>query len=104
MILPEMSTIFHPIHYRVIQREGTRWRVKGSPVCGQAAIGLTDITDYGMTAEELLVSLFRIEGGKAGYYLADLRHKKYYYCGLQKEDVRATLRRLGIGRADPMDT
>jgi hypothetical protein len=95
-------TIVHPIYYRIIQREGTRWRVKGSPLCSQAAIGLRDIADYGMTVEELLISLFRIECGLSGYYLADLRHKKYYYCGLQKKDVKATFRRLGIGRDDPM--
>jgi hypothetical protein len=94
------ATIFHPSYYRVIQREGTRWRVKGSLLCSEAAIGLLDIANYGLTSEQLFVSLFRINGGKPGYYLANLRTKTYYYCGLGFKNVQVTLRSLGIGREE----
>jgi len=40
---------------------------------------------------------------KSGYYLANLRERKYYYCGLNWEDIRTTLQSLGIGRADPLE-
>ncbi|MEH2331011.1 hypothetical protein [Nostoc sp.] len=47
--------------------------------------------------------LFRLEPVKAGYYLADLRHKRFYYCRTEPEGVKLQLRSLGIGRDDPME-
>ncbi|TBR56670.1 hypothetical protein B4U84_28835 [Westiellopsis prolifica IICB1] len=47
--------------------------------------------------------LFRINGGKQGYYIADIQDKKYYYCGTEWEDVKLKLGELGIGRPDPME-
>jgi hypothetical protein len=96
-----MSAILHPVHYRIIKRSGTLWRVKGSPLCNQEPIGLRGIGDYGLTVEQLFISLFRINGGCAGYYLVNLETKVYYYCGPESEAVRAKLRSLGIDRADP---
>ncbi len=58
---------------------------------------------YGISKQEVAVNLRKINGGEAGYYLADLRNKKYYYCGTEPEGVRAKLRSLGIGRDDPME-
>ncbi|AHJ28613.1 hypothetical protein NSP_22810 [Nodularia spumigena CCY9414] len=54
-----------------------------------------------MTKIKVLVELFRVNGGKAGLYLADIRDKKYYYCGQKWEDVKGLLRELGIGRDEP---
>lgn len=51
--------------------------------------------------EEVAIELFRLNGGKAGYYIADIFEKKYYYCGTQWEDVKIKLRELGIGKQDP---
>nr|WP_306296913.1 hypothetical protein [Nostoc sp. TCL26-01] len=45
--------------------------------------------------------MFRINGGNAGYYLANLRDKKYYYCGDNWEDVKTKLEELGIGKDEP---
>ncbi|MDF5715840.1 MAG: hypothetical protein PUP93_18640 [Rhizonema sp. NSF051] len=44
--------------------------------------------------------LYRISGGRQGYYIADILDKKYYYCGTQWLDVKALLLELGIGRPD----
>lgn len=55
---------------------------------------------YGLTGHQVAVELFRINGGKSGFYLANLRERKYYYCRLQWEDIKFTLRSLGIGRLD----
>lgn len=97
------TTIFYPLHYRVIKREGTKWAVKGSKLvsANNDPIGCDDIQSYGITALDLVVSLFRINGGKPGYYIANLRDKNYYYCGLSLEDVQIAFRNLGIGREDP---
>jgi hypothetical protein len=57
---------------------------------------------FGTTKAKVVTELFRINGGKVGYYLVDLLDKQYYYCGATSEDVRHTLFLLGIGRPDPM--
>jgi hypothetical protein len=97
-----MSTVIYPIYYRVIRCEGGKWYVKGAKLCSpnHIPIGLENVDSYGITSESLLVSLFRVNGGKAGYYVANLRDKKYYYCGLTIEDVQATFLTLGIGRVE----
>lgn len=97
-----MSVVLYPSYYRVILRDGTQWRVKGSLLCSDRPIGLSDISQYGLTVEKLLCELFRLNGGKAGYYLANFKTKTYYYCGVGFEDVQAKLRSLGIGRVDPL--
>jgi hypothetical protein len=58
---------------------------------------------FGTTKAEVVTELFRINGGKLGYYLANLSDKQYYYCGATREDVKVKLRELGIGRPDPME-
>jgi len=57
---------------------------------------------FGTTKNKIVVELFRINMGKPGYYLADLLERKYYYCGVNREDVRTTLLSLGIGRVGPI--
>lgn len=96
------TTIFYPLYYRVIKREGTKWAVKGSKLisANNDPIGTDDIQSYGMTPLDLVVSLFRVAGGKPGYYIANLKDKNYYYCGLSLEDVQITFRSLGIGREE----
>ncbi len=39
----------------------------------------------------------RIDAGRAGFYLASLRQREYYYCELDPSDVYAKLNELGIG-------
>ncbi len=50
----------------------------------------------------MVIELFRINGGKSGYYLANIRDKKYYYC-IDRDGVKTKLFELGIGRVDPME-
>ncbi len=59
--------------------------------------------DFGLTKKQILVELFRIGIGKLGYYLVNLRERKYYYCGEDWEDVKEKFKSLGIGRRDPFD-
>ncbi len=59
---------------------------------------------YDISLQQIAIELFRINGGRCGYYLADLRIlKKYYYCGNEPEDVKLKLLELGIGRIDPLE-
>ncbi|MBO3462052.1 MAG: hypothetical protein KME33_29790 [Aetokthonos hydrillicola CCALA 1050] len=59
---------------------------------------------YDISPQQVAIELFRINGGKSGYYLADLRsQKKYYYCGNEPESVKLKLLELGIGRVSPLE-
>lgn len=102
-----MVSIHAPIHIQIYEREGTKWFFYGGNVFYNPRGISTDLKSTlernGLTKIKVLVELFRINGGKPGLYLANIRDKKYYYCGQGWEDVLAKLRTLGIGRDDPMD-
>ncbi|MHC5747775.1 MAG: hypothetical protein ACYTXT_39150 [Nostoc sp.] len=100
-----MSKIHAPIHLQIYEREGTKWFFHGGDVFYNPYGASTDLESTlkinGLTKIKVLVELFRINGGRPGLYLADIRDKKYYYCGQDWEDVKAKLRELGIGRDEP---
>lgn len=104
-----MSSIVAPIHYQIYECKSARWFAFDP---SGAFYNPTDTPmklkyverQFGLTAQQVALELFRINGGKAGYYLANLRGKKYYYCGSNWEDVKTTLQSLGIGRADPIES
>ncbi|BAZ17546.1 hypothetical protein NIES4071_94260 [Calothrix sp. NIES-4071] len=56
---------------------------------------------FGTTKSKVVTELFRINGGKPGYYLANLLEHKYYYCGESNEDLRIKFLELGIGSVEP---
>lgn len=104
------TTIIRPAYYRVVQRIDNIWRFReGKPFYNSISNILSDysLADiyacYGVTMGKVAIELFRLNGGKPGYYLANLRDKKYYYCGSEWEDIKSTLLNLGIGRADPVE-
>lgn len=103
-----MSTIVCPFHYQVYHREGAFWFGKNpSRVFYNGTnepMQLENVAaQFGLTDRQVVIELFRINGGKPGYYLANLKDKKYYYCGHKWSDVKTTLQNLGIGRADPLE-
>jgi hypothetical protein len=99
------STIIHPDYIYIVERKTGRWWIKKGKPFYQALPAALDLKNfellYGISKQQLAIELFRINGGSSGYYLAELRHKKYYYCGLNFEDIKVTLLKLGIGRVDP---
>jgi hypothetical protein len=98
--------VIHPDYIYIVERKIGGWSIKKGKPFYQPIPTAVDLQNfellYEISKQQLAIELFRINGGKAGYYLADLRHKKYYYCGLNFEDVRVILLRLGIGRVDPI--
>lgn len=103
-----MSSIVHPAYLRVYRREGVSWfakepkRVFYNPT--DAPVKLTGVVEqFGLKDTDVIIELFRINGGLPGYYLANLRDKKYYYCGADWDAVKVKLRELGIGRIDPIE-
>lgn len=98
--------LIHPDYIRVIERKLGGWSFKkGTFFYKRLPIATDDLNDtefiYNISKQQIIIELFRINGGKAGFYLADLRHKRYHYCGLSLKDVQSKLLHLGIGQASP---
>ena len=97
-----------PYHYKVYERKVTTWFARdASKVFYNSTNMPLEITNveqqFGLTEQAVIIELFRINGGRAGFYLANLRDRKYYYCGTDWEDVKTTLHNCGIGKADPLE-
>jgi hypothetical protein len=101
------TSVYIPDCYRVIERVSGGWHFKQGELFYKTLPISIDFNDfqllYGITKQQVAIELFRLNGGKAGYYLADLRRKYYYYCGTEPEGVKTKLRSLGIGREDPIE-
>ena len=103
----------YPGCFLVVERKGTDWIFKAGKVfynSGDSCWGSTPLeflkkrlARYQIKASQVITELFRINAGRSGFYLADLQARRYYYCGLDWEDVSRQLRQLGIGCDDPMD-
>ncbi len=50
------------------------------------------------------LELIRLNGGRAGYYLANLREKEYDYYGESLDEVSAVFIMLVIGKANPQES
>ena len=96
-----------PVYYQIIQRRDYGWAFKH----GEPFINLFNAPNlspedefkaFGTSMKKVAIELFRINGGKQGYYIANILDKKYYYCGSEWNDVKNKLRELGIGRNDPI--
>jgi hypothetical protein len=105
-----MNDLVHPLHYLIVQRDANTWRFKSggnvfyNPRNVPVSLDLDALLQrFRLTVGAAMVEMFRLNGGKPGYYLINLREKQYYYCGLDWEGVRATFRSLGIGKEDPME-
>lgn len=101
-------TIVHPVHYRIVERGDRGWSFHlSSPcitLCKLPTLSLEELfATFDLTVQKVATELFRINGGKAGYYLANIKDKQYYYCGKNWEDVKAKLIEVGIGRPDPVE-
>jgi hypothetical protein len=104
------SSILYPAYYQVVQFDGKAWGFKrGKTFLNPTCIPLPcspDKIDYfqlfGLTPRQLILEFRFLNGGKVGYYIANMRDRDYYYCGHDWEDVRTTFQTLGIGRPDPV--
>ncbi|MEM9947880.1 MAG: hypothetical protein AAF810_17720 [Cyanobacteria bacterium P01_D01_bin.36] len=96
----------YPLHYRVIGREGDTWHSKKMEILynpRQEPVDPNNIEAlFGVNKTQMCIELFRINGGQPGWYVANLRDRRYYYCGKELSSVTAKFHELGIGKADPM--
>lgn len=98
-----MSEIIYPSHYRILECKLGRWFIREPKLFhgNESTIHQNIQTVYGLSERQVVINLFRLNGGKSGFYLANLRDRKFYYCGEAWEDIKTQLLNLGIGRADP---
>ena len=104
----------HPIHFLVVERQSSGWVFKvgnifynpSSVVLGSSPSDfLTKLLDrHNLSQSQVITELFKINAGRFGFYIADLRSREFYYCGLSWDDVNHQFKLLGIGRDDPMNT
>ncbi len=105
--MSKLGTIVYPVYYRIIERRNNVWYfTKGEPFVNLFNAPWLSQEDlfaaFGISMKQAANELRRINGGKQGFYIADLKDQKYYYCGREWEDVKVKLQELGIGRPDPM--
>lgn len=103
MKMTQQPIIVHPLHIMIVRREGTSWIFSGG---GRVILNprnvpvLLDVKDrlhrFDLTMQKAAIELFRVNGGKPGHYLIDMRQKLYYYCGSELSDVRLKLIEIGI--------
>ena len=98
------TTIIYPSYFRIFECRNGRWFIKNLEVfVTTTTTNYEDIKAlYGITEGQIVVELFRINAGKSGYYLANIREKKYYYC-IDRDGIKKKLLELGIGREDPIE-
>lgn len=101
------STIVYPVYYRLVVRRHNTWHfTKGEPFVNLFNAPWLDQEDlfsaFDTSMKKVANQLRLINNGKEGFYIADIKDKKYYYCGTEWGDVKNKLRELGIGRDDPM--
>lgn len=105
--MPSLETVVYPVYYRLVVRRRDSWYfTKGDIFVNLFNIPVLDQKDlfacFGTNMNEVANKLKIINGGKEGFYLANIQDKKYYYCGQEWPDVKTKLQELGIGRPEPM--
>ena len=104
-----MQELVFPGYYMVVKAEVRGWGFyEGdlfyNPSSEEISLDPEELLDrFGSNMSQIVLELFQVNGGRHGYYLANLRDKKYYYCGEGEDSVKDKLLELGIGRADPTD-
>lgn len=99
--------IAHPAYYQIVEhtihnnRDAWLFLIGGKVVYNPSFRPLNREKFSKKEERSIIFELFRINGGKKGYYLVNRRDCKYYYCGESPKDVRAKFLSLGIGRKDP---
>ncbi|MEC4814528.1 MAG: hypothetical protein SAK29_14815 [Scytonema sp. PMC 1069.18] len=105
----KLGTIVYPVHYRLVVRRKDTWHfTRGDVFVNLYNVPILEQKDlfavFGTTMKEVARELRRINGGISGFYIADIKDKKYHYCGTEWKDVKNKLQELGIGSPDPIST
>ena len=108
MLADSNTSVVMPVYYQVALRQGTQWAfIHGETFYNHFNLPKFSISDtfigFGTSMTKVAREFFKMNGGKEGYYLANILDKKYYYCGKSPQDVKKKLIELGIGKFDPFN-
>lgn len=101
-------TLVYPLCWRIIKHEIRNGKVGWAFERPALFCNLTNLPTpnlktldieafFGTSKKDVVIELFRLNGGQYGYYLANLLEKKYYYCGTTEKDLEVQFQKLGIG-------
>lgn len=87
-----------PGYLRVFCNENGQWQhIRGESFynpAGEPPDLEFAIRKYHISREKIAIELFRAAGGKTGYYIGDLKHQQFYYCGESAHSIQDKLRSL----------
>lgn len=100
-------TIIYPFGWRIVRREirdsRLGWTFERPSLFYNFSMSAPKLETldlekaFGLTKTEVVTEIFKINGGKLGFYLANLADRKYYYCGATTDDLKLKLSELSIG-------
>ena len=97
--------LIHPSYFRIYEKDGDRWFLhKGRKFYSQSNCSLNRgalENRYGLSIKDIIARFFLVGRGRSGFYLADLKHQQFHFCGASADDVRQTFWQLNITRPDP---
>lgn len=97
--------LIHPSYFRIYEKDGDQWFIhKGRKFYSQSNFSLHQgalETRYGLSIRDIIAQFFPVGRGRSGFYLADLKHQQFHFCGSSPDDVQQTLWRLKITQPDP---
>lgn len=103
--MDQACKVILPFHYRIFECVAGRWLTfRATTVYTFASpIEPDDIArHFGLSPWDVVMELFRLNGGRDGFYLANLHDREYHYRGLEAEDVPPKLIELGLLAVDPL--
>lgn len=81
------ASVVYPVYIRIVYRRAGEWHfLKDEPFVNLFNCPWLEQKDlfsaFETSMKHVSMELFRINAGKGSYYLADIKEKKYYYCGI----------------------
>lgn len=90
--------VVYPYYWQIYKHQIDKWyRLPANKVSGEDTPVPTQIEkSFGLTEKQVIINLFKVNGGWQGYYIANLKERKFFYCGTCWEDVVNTFQYLGV--------
>ena len=95
--------LIYPSYIYIVEKKSSNWYFREpakifyrSPDCKLPLGQKSRAENYGLSDRKIIIELFRKYLGKLGFYVVNMRDRKYYYCGLTWQDVQEKLWEIGI--------
>lgn len=102
-----MGKALTPAYIQIVERKSDLWYfIQPSKIVSVRKVScdsdflVSREESYGLSKAKIALEFRLLTGAKEGYYIADMKNKKYYYCGGHWSGVKLRLLQMGIGRID----